>query len=129
MARDPDVDVRANVAGIPCVPRDVLTRLAADGRPEVRRNAAGNLTTPEKTLSDLAQAPDVEVLWALADNPSTPYDARLVIEQHESNELHDEGAGGECIPVQMLRKLAGSGERALIGPAASAPVRPGTSPH
>ena len=79
LARDPDIDVRHEVAASRKTPREALAVLAGDKNFGVRTFVAGNLKTPPEALIDLAGDTESDVRIAVAENPKTPPEALDVL--------------------------------------------------
>ena len=72
LARDPDLEVRRQVAGKDATPPVALAKLARDPDPEVRRTVAWNDATPPAALAKLARDPDPDVRRTVARTYATP---------------------------------------------------------
>ena len=106
LARDPDRDVRQEVAKNRKTPPETLTFLAGGKDSFVRNLVADNENIPPKTLTFLARDPDTEVRQAVARNLNTPPEALIALARDENYDVRINVAGNRKTPPETLAALA-----------------------
>ena len=106
LARDPDRDVRQEVAKNRKTPPETLTFLAGGKDSFVRNLVADNENIPPKTLTFLARDPDTEVRQAVARNLNTPPKALIALARDENYDVRINVAENRKTPPETLAALA-----------------------
>ena len=106
LARDPDRDVRQEVAKNRKTPPETLTFLAGDKDSFVRNLVADNENIPPKALTFLARDPDRDVRQAVARNLNTPREALIALARDENYDVRINVAGNPNTPPEALAALA-----------------------
>ena len=107
LARDPDIDVRHEVAASRKTPREALAVLAGDKDSFVRRGVAGNEKTPRETLIDLAGDTESDVRIAVAENLKAPREALAVLAGDPDKNIRYVAVKNPNTPPEALAALAG----------------------
>ena len=106
LSRDPDIDVRHEVAASRKTPREVLAALSVDADEYARTAVAGNPNTPPETLIDLAGDTESDVRRAVARNPNTPREALIALAKDKDKYVRRGVAANPNTPREVLAALS-----------------------